>query len=134
MPKVKPNETCPCMSGLKYKKCCANNKPLTKYETGQQVSSEIVTNCINILKNRYTNSIFIDISDDLDESTYKDYQLKNYNTNIVMIAERNDKNSLEFLTRVDDIKSDIMIMHRGSFRTFQHKDIERILESLKSII
>ena len=134
MPKVKPNETCPCMSGFIYKKCCANNKALTKYETGQQVSSEIVTNCINILKNRYTNSIFIDISDDLDESTYKDYQLKNYNTNIVMIAERNDKNSLEFLTRVDDIKSDIMVMHRGSFRTFQHKDIERILESLKSII
>ena len=132
--KVKPNDKCPCNSNLKYKKCCFLKKAETKYEVGQSVSSPIVISIIDTLQNKYKNTRFIDISDDLNDDTYKEYQIKNYSTNIVMIALKNQNNSLVFLTRVDDTNSDIMLMHKGMFRTFYHKDIEMVLDSLKSII
>ena len=135
MPKIKPNEQCLCGSGLKYKKCCIKeNNIITKYSTGQLNSSEIITTCINILNNRYKNSLFINVTDDLTEDTYKEYQLKNWNNNIVMIAEKTENNKNVFATRINEENSDIIIFHKGSFRTFYYKNIERILESIKNLI
>jgi hypothetical protein len=133
--KIKPNDPCPCGSGSKYKKCCENKQNvLTKYELGQEVSSDIIIACVNVLKSKYKNSKFIDITDDLTEESYKEYQLKNYNTNIVMIAEKTDKNIEVFLTRINEEESDIMVFHKGYYRTFAHKNVERILESISNII
>ena len=134
MNKVKPNDKCPCMSGLKYKKCCFLQKKENKYDMGQKESSEKILSCIKFLQEKFPINRFIDISDDLNDDTYKDYQLKNYNSNTVMIAEKKDCNNLVFLTRVDNNKSDIMVMHRGSYRTFNYKDLEYIADSIKSIM
>lgn len=135
MPKIKPNELCPCGSGSKYKKCCIKeNNIITKYSTGQLNSSEVITTCINILTSRYKNSLFINVTDDLTEDTYKEYQLKNWNNNIVMIAEKTENNKNVFATRINEENSDIIIFHKGSFRTFYYKNIERVLESIKNLI
>lgn len=134
MPKIKPNDICSCMSGMKYKKCCAKNIKPTKYETGQLVSTETIKNCIDYLQLKFPNNIFIDITDDLTDETYKEYQIKNYNNNIIMIAEKNNNNNLVFSSRIDKDNSNIMLMHRGAYRTFNNIDLEYIVESLKSFI
>jgi hypothetical protein len=134
MNKIKPNDKCPCLSGLKYKKCCINNKEVSKYDIGQSMSSEKVKSCIEFLQTKFPYNRFIDISDDLNDDNYKDYQLKNYNTTTIMIAEKKESNSLVFLTRVDNDISDIIVMHRGAFRTFCYKDLEYVVDSIKAII
>ena len=138
MPKPKPNDKCICTSGLKYKKCCSiknqQNHELTKYETGQSDSTEIIVNLINYLQSKFIYHRFIDITSDLSEDTYKMYQIKNFNTNTVMIAEKNKNNNLVFLTRIDNDNSNIMLMHKGAYRTFNNNDIEYIVDSLKTFI
>jgi hypothetical protein len=134
MPKIKPNDICSCMSGLKYKKCCAKNIKPTKYETGQLLSSKVIKDCIDYLQIKFPNNRFIDITEDLTEDSYKEYQIKNYNTNITMIAEKTNNNNTVFLTRVDKDTSNIILMHRGAYRTFNNMDIDRIIDSLKSFI
>ena len=136
MVKVKPNEPCPCKSGLKYKKCCENKATniITKYEIGQPESSAIISACISVLASRYDKSKFINVTDDLTEQTYKEYQLTNFSNNIVMIAERTDANAEVFATRIDNESSNIILFHKGYYRTFSHKNIERVLESLNNLI
>lgn len=136
MVKVKPNEPCPCNSGLKYKKCCVNKSTniITKYETGQAKSSDIIIACINVLASYFDKAKFINVTDDLTEQTYKEYQLKNFSNNICMIAERTEQNTEVFATRIDNETSNIILFHKGSYRTFSHKNVERVLESVKNII
>ena len=136
MVKVKPNEPCTCGSGIKYKKCCANKATnvLTKYDTGQTTSSDIIKACLTVLSNRYDKAKFIDVTDDLTELTYKEYQLKNFSNSIVMIAERTELNADVFATRIDNESSNIILFHKGSYRTFSHKNVERVLESVKNLI
>ena len=136
MVKFKPNEPCPCASGLKYKKCCANKTTniITKFETGQPESSPIIVACIKVLAERFDKAKFINVTDDLTEATYKEYQLKNFSNSIVMIAERTVSNTEVFSTRVDNESSNIILFHKGSYRTFSHVNIERVLESVKNII
>jgi len=136
MVKVKPNEPCPCGSGTKYKKCCENKSTniISKYETGQLESSPIIAACITVLSNRYDKAKFINVTDDLTELTYKEYQLTNFSNNIVMIAERTEANAEVFSTRVDNESSNIILFHKGYYRTFSHKNIERVLESLNNLM
>lgn len=135
MPKLKPNDKCSCLSGLKYKKCCyIQNYEINKYITGQLESTEMIVNIIDYLQLKFKNHRFIDITSDLNEDTYKEYQVKNYNTNTVMVAEKNKNNNLVFLTRIDNDNSNIMLMHKGGYRTFNNNDIEYIVDSLKTFI
>jgi hypothetical protein len=135
MPKLKPNDKCSCLSGLKYKKCCyIQNYEINKYITGQSESTEMIVNIIDYLQSKFKNHRFIDITSDLNEDTYKEYQVKNYNTNTVMVAEKNKNNNLVFLTRIDNDNSNIMLMHKGGYRTFNNNDIEYIVDSLKTFI
>jgi len=136
MPKIKPNEQCPCNSGLKYKKCCVNKDTniKTKYEIGQANSSEMMNICLGYLRDKYKHSVFIDVTDDISEDNYKEYQLKNFNNNIVMLAEKTDNNKNVFATRIDKEESNIIIFHKGHFRTFYNKNVERVLESIKNLI
>jgi len=136
MVKVKPNEPCPCGSGIKYKKCCVNKSTTvnTKYENGQLESSQIILACTSVLSGKFPSAKFINVTDDLTELTYKEYQLKNFSNSIVMIAERTDTNAEVFATRIDNESSNIILFHKGYYRTFSHKNVERVLESLKNII
>ena len=133
MGKVGRNDICPCGSGSKYKKCCEKNKE-NQFTIGQETSSQRIIDMVKILQVRFPNHRFIDITDYLDDTNYKEYQIKNYNTNIVMIAEKKLKNSLVFLEREESSATDIIIMHKGSYRSFIYENLERVLESLATMI
>jgi hypothetical protein len=140
IPKQGRNEMCACNSGKKYKKCCESLKPdkivtkTTKYQTGQLESSENITECLEILRDAYPNYKYIDITNDLTQNTYKDYQLRNMNSNIVMLAERTLLNESVFKSRVNSPDSNLMVMYHGSFRTFDSDMIYNYLASLKTML
>lgn len=134
MQKQGRNEKCNCGSGKKFKKCCDLAYKETKYTLGQATSSQRIIDMVDKLQIKFPNYRFIDISDDIDDTNYTEYQKKNYNTNIVMIAEKKLKNGLVFVEREETTMTDILIMHRGSYRSFIYKDFDRVIESLATMI
>ena len=82
----------------------------------------------------YENHIIIDISNDLTDSNYKKYQIKNYHEKVIMLAEKNSTNEKVFETRVRDNTSDIMIMYKGSYRTLPFDDLGDLMKSICEMI
>ena len=134
MPKLGRNDKCDCDSGKKYKKCCEQKIKETKYTTGQNNSSPKIHDVILTLQNKFINYRVIDITDDLSYDNYKEYQLTNYNTNIVMVAEKQLNNNIVFIEREENALTDILIMYRGSYRSFQYTNLHIILDSLHTMI
>ena len=134
MTKQGRNDICNCGSNKKYKKCCLLLTRETKYTTGQDVSSQRIIDMVEVLQKKFVNCRFINITDDLNEENYREYQIKNYNTNIVMVAEKTLPNSLVFVEREESTSTDIIIMHRGSYRSFIYENLERVIDSLATMI
>ena len=128
------NDMCNCGSNKKFKKCCIFLTHETKYTTGQSESSKRIIDMVEILQKKFSNCRFIDITDDLNDTNYKEYQTKNFNTNIVMVAEKKLPNSLVFVEREESTSTDIIIMHKGSYRSFIYENLDRVLDSLTSMI
>jgi hypothetical protein len=112
-----------------------------KYEYGQQNHTERVASLIDRLgeyiretPNIKKNKKIIDITDDLDEQTYRDYQIKNYTNDTIMIAEKTLKSEEVFLTRVDSAMNDIIIMYKGSYRTFEYSKFPLLINNLLNYI
>ncbi len=131
-PKDPKNMPCECGSKLKAKKCCMKNLPPIPsiYRSGQEESSENVMDCIALLQEKYPSHKIIDITNGLNNSTYKPYQLANYTDPVIMVAEKTLLNAAVFATRVDSEKSDMMVMYHGAFRTFPHEYLERVIDSV----
>ena len=134
MPKLGRNDKCNCGSGKKFKKCCDNIEKENKFTLGQDKSSLKIINIIEVLQKQFSNYRIIDITDDLNENNYREYQLKNYNTNIIMVAEKTLKNSLVFIEREETVLTDIIVMYNGSYRSFIYENLGKILESLNTMI
>lgn len=112
-----------------------------KYEYGQQTHTERVASIIERLAESIQQAPFIrtpkkiiDITDDLDEITYRDYQVKNYTNDTIMIAEKTSKSERVFLTRVDSATNDFIIMYKGSYRTFEYSRFPLLLNNLLNYI
>ena len=143
MPKINRNEPCHCGSNNKYKNCCMKLELIKKqkYEYGQQTHTERMTSLIERFEDAIKNSSniskkkkIIDITDDLNENTYRDYQIKNYTNDIVMIAEKTITSEEVFLTRVDSAMNDIIVMYKGSYRTFEYSKFPLLLNNLLNYI
>jgi len=143
MPKIKRNDTCPCGSGEKYKVCCLEKETMKKqkYEYGQQTHTNRISELMERLDTAIKQSHFIkkekkiiDITDDLDEHSYREYQIKNYTMDIIMVAEKTIKSEEVFLTRVDSASNDIILMYKGSYRTFEYSKFPLLLNSLLNYI
>lgn len=138
MKRTKPNDKCPCISNKKYKQCCMvkdmDNKSdeVKKYMEGHAVSSEIMQYFIEYFSDEYKDHKIIDITNDLIESNYKTYQLTNFSSKIIMIAQLNENNKSVFNTRSNG--GDTIIMYRGSYRTFNGKDFDKFIESITKMI
>lgn len=135
MKKQGVNEKCNCGSGLKYKKCCmilTIDPP--KYRLGQQSSSAKILNCMTLFSSLYPDHKMIDITDDLSVDTYRDYQLKNYTSNIVMFAEKTATNNSVFETRINNSNSDIIVMYHGAYRTFDFEQLDMVIHSVGAMI
>jgi hypothetical protein len=127
--KIGRNDVCNCGSEKKYKKCCGAVMRETKFTTGQSISSEKCKTILNYLneEEKYKQYRFIDITDDLTPANYREYQIKNYNNNIVMIAEKKENNIGVFLERDKDdlVTNDMILLHAGSYRIINSSNIER---------
>jgi len=139
--KIGPNEQCPCNSNKKYKKCCfvkdeeKKQQILSQYTKGESephtVKMEI---CKNHYKEHYKNMEIIVISNYLvSEPVYKKYQICHYNKNIIMIAEKNEYNEPYFESKCGKL-NDIIVMFRGSYRTFEFKNLLNVYESVDKMI
>ena len=139
--KIKVNDKCSCGSNNKYKKCCMQKQfdENAKWTTTQSINSKKIKQVINILQPEFDNICIIDITDNLSGSVYETYQIKNYYTNIMMIAERNTWNEDVFKTRSNSKLSDIIVMYHGAYRTFNLKNLlseqsNSIIESINQMI
>lgn len=143
MPKINRNDPCPCGTGAKYKVCCLekDNMKRHKYEYGQQNHTERIATLITQLDEAIKKSALIkkekkiiDITDDLDEHSYREYQIKNYTMDVIMVAEKTLKSEEVFLTRVDSASNDIILMYKGSYRTFEYSKFPLLINSLLNYI
>lgn len=134
-PKDDKNKPCSCGSKKKAKNCCMKElKNQEIYKFGQEDSSEMVSTCIIKLKERFINHRIIDITDLLNNNTYRPYQVANYYDNTIMVAEKKPCNEEVFKTRVDSELSNIMVMYHGSYRTFRFDYLDRVFESVCDMI
>ena len=51
-----------------------------------------------------------------------------------MVAEKTLKNSLVFIEREESSETDIIIMHKGRYRSFIYENFDIIIDSLHTII
>ncbi len=140
MVKIGRNDLCHCGSNKKYKKCCENNDmnnkkvEKNKYFTGQSVSSEIINDCKEIFKEDYETYNVIDITDDISLDTYRSYQVNNYNQNVIMLAERTEKNSYFFDAKCGSLDDNMIVMYKGSYRIFNQNNFLQVYESIQKMI
>ena len=163
MTKIKVNDKCTCGSNLKYKKCCMlkhyinennintqnnenNDKNTnTKSNTDEDAiwrlseipTSSILESSIELIQKEFNDRVIINITNSLNKSNYETYQIKNYYTNIMMIAEKSLNNSDVFEKRSNSELSNIIVMYRGSYRTFSYNNLmnytNNILESINQM-
>jgi hypothetical protein len=132
--KLGRNDKCYCGSNKKYKACCLGNIN-SKYILGQPTSSPKVTTIIETFKQKHPEHVFIDVSTyTLNDDLYREYQLHNIRSNIVMIAERLPENESIFVDRIQDPEADIMIMYHGSYRTFFSGRMDYFVKSISNMI
>jgi uncharacterized protein YecA (UPF0149 family) len=142
MIKVKRNEKCKCGSQNKYKNCCLikdreineKKREEKKQETLNYVSSNKINTIKEILEANFINNKVIDITNILTIHNYKELQIKNFNKNIIMIAEETNNNKEVFEKRRVDINDDILLLYNGNYRLFKSSMILSYIESLKSLI
>lgn len=136
--KLGRNDKCMCGSGKKYKNCCLDKTEqdqVSKYITGQSVSSDKLSKIKQQFEKLHPDNVFIDITNEMvSDEVYKQYQLHNFNSNIVMLAERTLANESVFATRINDPDSDIMFMYHGSYRTLYHGRIDYFTKSISLMI
>lgn len=139
MKKIGRNDKCHCTSGKKYKLCClkkedeAKMKEVMKYENGHPDSSENIKQCADFFRECYSDHKVIDISNYLNNNTYRIFQLTNYASKVIMIAEKNNHNAEVFSTRGLP-ENDIIIMYRGSYRTFESDSLDNVANSIDRMI
>lgn len=140
MTKISVNDKCPCLSGKKYKKCCfmkdikLKQNEEDKYYNGHDISSDKIKFCIDYYMKTYDNYKFIDVSNYINTDNYRTYQIKNYNNKTIMIVEKNDNNIELFNTKSNTDDNDIIIMFKGSYRTFNAKNIFKYDDDINKMI
>jgi uncharacterized protein YecA (UPF0149 family) len=138
MSKINRNDKCICGSGKKYKICCLAKDRVINEEKKQELLNYVSSNKINtikeILEANFTSHQVIDITNILTIHSYKELQIKNFNKNIIMIAEETNNNKQIFEKRRVDLNDDILLLYNGNYRVFKSSMILSYIESLKSLI
>lgn len=138
--KIGRNSKCPCNSGKRYKQCCLPKEWALKaseddkYAKGQPESSENVTICMEYLNEAYADikHKVIDITNYINADNYRTFQVKNYTQKIIMVVEKTEENKSVFDGRGQD--NDMLVMYRGSYRSFRLNDMESVTDSIDTMI
>ena len=147
MGKIGVNEQCPCGSGKKYKRCCINqqieernNRILEKenldreYINGKEEHSAKIKFCMNYYQELFPEHKIINMTNVLTTDNYKEIQLKNFNKNTIMLTERTDTNGELFDEKSNNDQNDLIVMYKGSYRTFEAISIMKYLNDVKKMI
>ena len=117
MVKVGPNDKCNCGSNLKYKKCCLLKDIENQYQESLYEESNVITDALLILKNKFPNIEFKNVSDKLRTNNYRTMQINHYRDNVCQIAERTNLNEGVFKKRNNGNEDyDLLLMYRGAYR------------------
>ena len=139
--KLGRNDKCHCLSNKKYKICCLSKDEADKqalkdrFLCGQTDEPSIKMEiCRNHYKDLYKDHDVIIISDYLtNESIYKNYQQIHYMNKVIMLAEKNDINKAFFEHKCGST-NDIIVLYRGSYRTFEFNNLLNVNESVDKMI
>ena len=139
MVKLGRNDKCPCQSGKKYKKCCLIKDQQDKliiasqFSDGHELSSDNVKKVHEYLVEEYKDHKVIDVTNILNDDTYKPMQTANYNKSVIMIAERNNTNENIFSSRGPE-NVNLMVMYRGAYQCFEDINFELAQDKINSMI
>ena len=138
--KIGRNDKCFCGSGKKYKVCCLSKaeemkrKELEKYTNGQEGEpSEYTKICMEYLMEEYPDHKVINITNDLRSSNYRNYHVTNYTEKVLMVAERTPENNEVFVSRGGP-ECNMIVMYRGSYRSFPIDQMDQVTESIDKMI
>ena len=131
---VKPNETCPCDSGKKYKKCCMQTDEAKRLEETKYEPSEMIQDTLYHLTAQFPEIKFKDVTDKLNSGTYKSLQIQHMKDSVCLIAERTAKSEKVFKERdPEEEEYDLMLMLRGAYRILHGGgNVNMYIMSLKS--
>lgn len=155
MPKIKPNEKCPCDSGIKYKKCCSKADQQEKlrqvkefadlllHTEQKSIQSEGLQRLNTYFLDRYKIPS-IDLTDVVTGFNLKKVHGNYASKNMFLLVERNDNNDSAFLSKgaktlgtTESGVEDTMVIYKNNFLLYhsdtEHDDaIEKIHEWFKS--
>lgn len=138
--KIGRNDVCSCGSGKKYKFCCLNKKAEVAFprvdifnNDQQRPSSQRILTCKQAFSAVFPAVKIIDISDTLTGFSYKPFQERNLEKNIIMLAEKQPNNQSVFERR-GAFEEDIIVMIRGSYRVFKFEDLAKVFDSICDLI
>lgn len=139
MIKLGRNDKCFCNSGKKYKVCCLQliesqkKNENIKYSEGHELSSEKIKILYNKLSVIFTDHKIIDITNLLNDQTYKTFQTVNYVKKTLMIAQKNDSNNDIFTSRGPS-NVDLIVMYRGAYQCFEGINTDLALENITKMV
>lgn len=142
MPKIKPNEKCPCDSGKKYKKCCAAEMLRLK-----QQARDLFATYMNELPSKFDDERLQRVHDMLADryriqSLNASAALANWplqkvndyykNQSIMLIAARNGENDAAFRSKTKN-DEDIFMIYRGKYQLFKYEtEFDKALDAVKA--
>jgi len=144
--KLGRNDKCHCSSGKKYKSCCLITDETKMKELRQEQMEKMleeqtaiqqnshVGQCMTLIREEFPEYKVMDVTPYINGQNYKKYQLQFYNKRTVMVAEKTEDNESVFNGRVDVPLNDMIVMYNGSYRTFQFKDLSRVMASIIQMI
>lgn len=128
--KLGRNDKCHCNSDKKYKVCCLKNDILKegdereRFTKGHEYTSDNVREFNKYIKDEYGDFRVIDVSNYLDPHNYEQIQLRNYNKQTFIVAEKNEKNIGVFIPRAPE-GYNFMVLYNGAYRCFSFDKFER---------
>ena len=137
--KLGRNDKCLCGSGKKYKICCLDKveqekkEMAARFEDGHELSSDNIKMVHEYLSQEYQDHKVIDVSNILTDEMYKPMQTKNYMSDIIMLAERNETNESVFASRAPN-NVNIMVLYRGAYQSFEDTNFEAAKSKVDEMI
>ena len=130
MPKTKPNEKCPCDSGLKYKKCChradrqQRQAAVLEFEDKLSIleSKEIKSSNLQRINTYFLERYSvpsIDMSDTMNVGNFTAIHSRYTGKNMFLLLEKNTFNEGAF-EKKGATDCDIMVSYKKYFQAFNY--------------
>ena len=137
MPKIKPNEKCPCMSGIKYKKCCSKKIEDDKHALAEEfitllqeteeasITSDVLQRINTTVLDRYARPS-IDMTPLLTSLNMSKIHGYYKDKRVLLMVERNEMNDSAFSGKgakrsTEPLAEDIMLIYKNHFLQFHYE-------------